>query len=465
MTNLLFSLLAGLLYDDLPQAQVIKYFAIEGSNVDSSDALNNVVEFLVIAITIVVVAVPEGLPLAVTISLAYSMMWMMKDNNLVRRLEACETMGGATTVCSDKTGTLTQNKMTVVQGRIAGKCFSDSEPLDLANLSDESLRLVAEGIAVNSSAFKENGAYVGSTTECALLYFVEKNLRTDADAVRKATDVVEIFPFSSKSKRMATAVRENSSSIVLHVKGASELVLGMCSQVCEANFVVPLDVASREALEAEIQHMAEQGLRTLAIAYRRCISMTVAEDWTNADEPNLVLLGFVGIQDPLRVEVAHAVLCCQSAGVVVRMVTGDNPATALNIARRCHIVSDDQDTVFEGSYFRHLTDQQRVNIAPKLRVLARSSPTDKLLLVGALQSMGEVVAVTGDGVNDGPALKNADVGFSMGIAGTEVAKEASDIVLLDDNFASIVNAIKWGRNVFDNVRKVRSRETKMVFKE
>lgn len=434
---------------------MIKYFAIEGSDVDSNDALNNVVEFLVIAITIVVVAVPEGLPLAVTISLAYSMMWMMKDNNLVRRLEACETMGGATTVCSDKTGTLTQNKMTVVQGRIAGKSFNEVESFDLSNFNEETFQLLAEGTAVNSSAFKENGTFVGSTTECAILQFMEQNLHTDADAIRKAADIAEIFPFSSKSKRMATAIRKKASEIVLHVKGASEIVLDMCSQIREANTVVQLHAETRVKLEVEIRHMAEQGLRTLAMAYRCCDSTTNVRDWAEANESDLVLLGFVGIQDPLRAEVADAVLRCHGAGIVVRMVTGDNPATALSIAKRCHIVSDDQDVVIEGSYFRNLSDQQRVNITPKLRVLARSSPTDKLLLVGALQSMGEVVAVTGDGVNDGPALKKADVGFSMGIAGTEVAKEASDIVLLDDNFASIVNAIKWGRNVFDNVRKVR----------
>eukprot|EP00051_Salpingoeca_urceolata_P005163 m.70822 g.70822 ORF g.70822 m.70822 type:complete len:1076 (-) comp14099_c1_seq1:169-3396(-) len=437
-------------------AQVIKYFAIQGSDVDGDDALDNVVDFLVIAITIVVVAVPEGLPLAVTIALAYSMQSMMKDNNLVRHLDACETMGGATTICSDKTGTLTQNRMTVVQGTVAGKSFDDPEGLTLDKSTQEKL---VEGIAVNSTAFETlvegTKEFVGSRTECALLQFAQK-LGGDYEALREQCDLIEKFPFSSKKKRMSTLIRSRAGDEkILHVKGASEVVLGLCTQyINEQGDIVDLDEGHRAELVARIEKMATDALRTLSLAYSARGLDAPDSDWAEDDAPNLVLVAIVGIMDPVRPEVPDAVACCKDAGVIVRMVTGDNATTARNIAKACGIFEEGEGHIcMEGPKLRAMEPAALRAILPKLRVLARSSPTDKLKLVGALQDIGQVVAVTGDGVNDGPALKKADVGFSMGITGTEVAKEASAIVLLDDNFASIVNAIKWGRNVFDSIRK------------
>jgi Ca2+-transporting ATPase len=440
-------------------AQVIKYFAVEGSGVESGDALRQVADFLVIAITIVVVAVPEGLPLAVTISLAYSMGWMMRDNNLVRRLESCEVSGGVTTICSDKTGTLTQNKMSVVGGQIMGIEFDEKNAFAKDKLTEASQKLLCEGIAINSTAFEETNEegkveFIGSKTECALLMFA-RNMGASYSDIRKNVTIEELYPFSSKRKRMSTLVSGGQDSsngqCLLHTKGASEVILRMCTQYRNADGSVrDIDDTLRSELETKIQTMAEGALRTLTLAYRQT---SEKKDLTDDDEPQLILLAIVGILDPLRPEVADAVERCHSAGVVVRMVTGDNVITATNIAKNCHIIKSEEDECMEGPVFRKLSERERMKVLPKLRVLARSSPTDKLILVSTLQKMGEVVAVTGDGVNDGPALKKADVGFSMGIAGTEVAKEASAIVLLDDNFASIINAIKWGRNVFDNIRK------------
>eukprot|EP00049_Salpingoeca_infusionum_P017584 m.353531 g.353531 ORF g.353531 m.353531 type:complete len:1151 (+) comp16786_c0_seq1:587-4039(+) len=452
--------------------QLIKYFAIEGKDVDRKEAAKNAIDFLVIAISIVVVAVPEGLPLAVTISLAYSMKNMMKDNNLVRHLDACETMGGATTVCSDKTGTLTQNKMKVVEGRILNHWFGADDgipfPADSSKagasdvLDNNGLQLAYNGLALNSTAYETKDSegtvsFVGSKTETALLTFL-KDQGVDYTAKRDEHHVSEWFPFSSARKRMCCSIPTAGSSLesegqyVLHVKGAADILLSMCSTFVDKDgSVKELDGGAREEFEQTLTNMGAKALRCIAFCYR-----TGAEpvDYTAEPEPQLTLIGLVGIQDPLRPEIKDAVRTCQKAGVVVRMVTGDATAIAQSIAKSCGIFDEAEGHLcLEGPSFRTMSDEELIPLLPKLRILARSSPTDKLKLVSALQSLGEVVAVTGDGVNDGPALKKADVGFAMGLSGTEVAKEASAIVLLDDNFASIVNAIKWGRSVFDNIRK------------
>lgn len=341
--------------------------------------------------------------------------------------------------------------MSVVSGQIMGQEFNDKAAYEGTSLADESRQLLFESIAINSTAFEEtdeNGKveFIGSKTECALLMFA-RNMGSDYSAIRNTVKVEELYPFSSKRKRMSTLVSGGAGcgdgSFVLHTKGASEVILRMCTQYRNADGSLrPIDDSLRAQLEAKIESMAEGALRTLTLAYRQT---SEKKDWTDEESPELVLLAIVGILDPLRPEVADAVERCHSAGVVVRMVTGDNVITATNIAKNCHIIQSDKDVCMEGPVFRKMSEPERMRILPTLRVLARSSPTDKLILVSTLQKMGEVVAVTGDGVNDGPALKKADVGFSMGIAGTEVAKEASAIVLLDDNFASIINAIKWGR--------------------
>jgi Ca2+-transporting ATPase len=426
-----------------------------------NERLIDLVHYFVIGVTIVVVAVPEGLPLAVTIALAFSMLKMIKDRNFVRHLDASETMGEATCICSDKTGTLTQNRMTVTS-----TCILRRELLDrkAPPLGEEVLHHLSVGMCVNSKAYltpaTEPGGLdvvVGNKTEGALINLA-KGLGVDYTRVRAEMKLVEQFPFTSDRKRMSTIVEstwrdpQGQGKYVQYVKGASEIVLELCRFECHPDGGRPLPI-SRDAMrqyEAAIDGFARSGLRTLTVAYRWLDDVPKPGD--KDAEADLVLIGVLGIKDPVREQVPAAVRRCQSAGITVRMVTGDNILTANHIAAECGILTDNAVSI-EGPQFRAMSDEQRLKIIPRLRVLARSSPEDKQVLVKALMGMGEVVAVTGDGTNDAPALKEADVGFAMGIAGTDIAKNASDIILLDDNFASIVNAIKWGRNVFDAIRK------------
>jgi len=414
--------------------------------------LIDLLDFFIISVTIVVVAVPEGLPLAVTISLAYSMKKMMLDNNLVRRLQACETMGGATNICSDKTGTLTTNQMTVLEGWVSGTRFLDPRAQNIP-LSKGLEQLLGEAISVNSTAYLQKKGntvqQVGNKTECAMLTFME-GFGCRYEAVRQAARVQRIYSFTSERKRMSTLVK-NEGSYRIFTKGASEIVLGLCSHYITNELqLVPIDQAARRDLSAQIDEMAQKGLRTICIAFAD--HQAYEETWTeHPPEFDLICIALVGIKDPVRPEVPRAVAQCQRAGIVVRMVTGDNLATARFIARECGILTD--GVAMEGSEFRALSDAQMDRILPRLQVLARSSPIDKHTLVKRLKENGEVVAVTGDGTNDAPALNEAHVGLAMGIAGTDVAKEASDIIILDDNFSSIVSAVMWGRCVFDNIRK------------
>lgn len=419
----------------------------------------DVVKLVINAITIVVVAVPEGLPLAVTIALAYGMIKMLADNNLVRHLSACETMGGATNICSDKTGTLTQNVMTVVTAWVGGKNFTEINERTKDQLSKELKDALFQGIAVNSNAFEalnQKGVmdFVGSKTECALLKF-GKLADYDYMAIRESTAIYQLYPFSSARKCMSTVVKIGEGHYRLFTKGASEIVLGMCNRVLVNSQngrdaeIIPLDAQLGSHLRNVITEYATDALRTLCMAYT---DIHGEIDWSVAPESNMVLLSIVGIRDPLRPEVPEAVRVCQRAGITVRMVTGDNIVTAENIAKTAGILRPG-GLCMEGPKFRELSVEQMDRVIPRLQVLARSSPTDKQLLVGRLKELGEVVAVTGDGTNDAPALKMADIGFSMGICGTEVAIAASDVVLLDDNFASIVKAALWGRNIFNAIRK------------
>jgi P-type Ca2+ transporter type 2C len=295
---------------------------------------------------------------------------------------------------------------------------------------------------------------VGSKTEQALLNFC-KLLRGDYMRIRAEVQVLQLYPFNSERKRMSTIVRHRDGNQRIYTKGASEIVLEYCTRYLNKNGdVVPMTDEARDEFAKLIHRYATDALRTIAMAYADLGSddEVAKMDLTEAPESDLVFIGIVGIQDPVRPEVPDAVKACQRAGIRVRMVTGDNVVTARNIARQCGILSKG-GIVMEGSEFRRLTPDQMDRLVPNLEVLARSSPTDKQLLVGRLKMRGDTVAVTGDGTNDGPALKLADVGFAMGIAGTEVAKEASDIIIMDDNFASIVKAVIWGRSVYDSVRK------------
>lgn len=432
---------------------------------------NEFMDILITAITIIVVAVPEGLPLAVTLALAFATTRMLKDNNLVRELRACETMGNATTVCSDKTGTLTENRMTVTRGTIGVEEFAVEEITQFfETLPAEAREILFESIVFNTTAFETDQIadtdaerFVGSKTETALLNFAHlymglQNLANQRDA----REIVQIVPFDSSRKCMAVILKMKGF-YRMYIKGASEVLSAQSSMIYNNNVVSPITKEQRQDIDQKILHYGEQSLRGIALAYRdfECSSwppkgMASSDDSSQAEfEPmfsDLTLFGLIGIMDPLREGVTKAVADCQSAGVIVRMVTGDNVNTAKAIARECGIYSEG-GLVMEGPVFRRLADHEMKEMLPQLQVLARSSPEDKRILVKALKEMGETVAVTGDGTNDGPALKLADVGFSMGIAGTEVAKEASSIILMDDNFSSIVKAIMWGRTVNDAVKK------------
>lgn len=456
---------------------------LPGSPLGAAEKGSQFMDILIVAITLIVVAVPEGLPLAVTLALAFATTRMLKENNLVRVLRACETMGNATTICSDKTGTLTQNKMTVVAGTIgkdvkfdASSNDSDIKALPIPNavakFSSTIKHILLQSIVVNSTAFEgeEDGvqAFIGSKTETAMLMFARDYLGMDSVArERSSAQIVQLIPFDSGRKCMGVVVKLPTGVYRLFVKGASEILLNKATRYTadvsnETITEVELTTEDIASLSGTINAYAERSLRTIGMLYKDYTQWPPVGAKVMEDDPNMAdfdtifndmtFLGLVGIMDPLRPGVAEAVAACQKAGVIVRMVTGDNVITARAIAQECGIYTED-GVVMEGPRFRQLTESEMDEMLPRLQVLARSSPEDKRILVRRLKELGETVAVTGDGTNDGPALKMADVGFSMGIAGTEVAKEASSIILMDDNFSSIVKAMMWGRAVNDAVRK------------
>lgn len=473
---------AGLLFFIL----LIRFLAgLSGNTKSPALKGSQFLDILIVAITIIVVAVPEGLPVAVTLALSFATKKMLKENNLVRHLRACETMGNATTICSDKTGTLTQNKMTVVAGIMGSKVEfardvdhrdSESKVIPFA-AAFERLSLVVrtlflQSCAINSTAFEgeEDGksTYIGSKTETAILTMAKEQLGMGPVAEeRNNVEVVQLIPFDSDRKCMGVVIRLASGTYRLLVKGAAEILLEKATSELvdtagEALSQCALTDSSRARVSMSIGEFAGQSLRTIAMLYKDFQqwppfgARTLDEDGKAALFEDvfcdMTLIAIIGIQDPLRDGVTKAVKQCQDAGVKVRMVTGDNVMTASAIATSCGIKTDD-GLVLEGPKFRQMSDEQMDEAIPRLEVLARSSPEDKRILVARLKHLGETVAVTGDGTNDGPALKTADVGFSMGIAGTEVSKEASAIILMDDNFSSIVKAIMWGRSVNDAVAK------------
>jgi len=442
---------------------------LSGNPATSSQKASQFLDILIVAVTVIVVAVPEGLPLAVTLALAFATTRMVKMNNLVRIMKSCETMGNATTVCSDKTGTLTTNVMTVVTGYFGGRSFDDKNKRGheitsgafTDQLDKQERRRLIDAIAINSTAFEaDDGSFIGSKTETALLAFARVLGMGPVAEERSNAQIVQLMPFDSGRKCMGAVQRLSDGTYRLLVKGASEILLSHSTSVATENEVQPLDGGEREKLESIIDSYAQQSLRTIALTSRNFAHWPPAgcvdEFDPNAADFSLVLKemtfdGLVGIQDPVRPGVPEAVQKCHHAGVTVRMVTGDNLTTAKAIATECGIYTG--GLVMEGPVFRTLNEQQMKETLPKLQVLARSSPEDKRILVTGLRALDEIVAVTGDGTNDGPALKAADIGFSMGISGTEVAKEASAIILMDDNFTSILTALMWGRSVNDAVRK------------
>lgn len=460
-----------------------------------------VLDYVITGITILVVAVPEGLPLAVTLSLAFATKKMLSDNNLVKHLDACETMGSATTICSDKTGTLTTNRMTVMRGYYSSKFF-DKQPADAP--TSKTLQMFMECISLCSgktTSVVDNPAtpgyreYLGNKTECALLNMM-MDMGHDCNRIRNNPAFnfpsgERLFTFTSAKKRMSIVIKLPEGGYRMYTKGASEIVLALCtSEISSTGELTTLTDALKEDINRKvIETFADEGYRTLALAFKDFKDEKI--DWKEAIqddyEVNMTLISIVGIEDPVREEVKGAIAQCNKAGITVRMVTGDNVRTAISIAKKCNILPKEDNKKFivmEGPDFRkavldangNLNQAEFDKIWPRLRVLARSSPKDKYTLVTGLinselylakkkgeldgtpdylyvRNDREVVAVTGDGTNDAPALSKADVGFAMGIQGTEVAKDSCDIVILDDNFTSIVKAVLWGRNIFASVCK------------
>uniref|UniRef100_A0A914V4V5 Calcium-transporting ATPase n=1 Tax=Plectus sambesii TaxID=2011161 RepID=A0A914V4V5_9BILA len=469
----------------------ISQYAVKKLGFNLSD-FQYFINFLIIGVTVLVVAVPEGLPLAVTLSLAYSVKKMMYDNNLVRHLDACETMGNATSICSDKTGTLTTNRMTVVQSFVNDHHYKDKDQPVWDQLNKETRELLINGISLNSAYSSqvkpgkqagEQAQQLGNKTECGLLGLVLA-LNQSYQKIRDETPeemLFKVYTFNSVRKSMSTVIERKGGGYRVFSKGASEIMLKKCKYFLgrDGKLVKFTQKEIDRIVKNVIEPMAGDGLRTICIAYKDYVPGNASAeneinyagdiDWENEDAVvnDLTAIAIVGIQDPVRPEVPEAIRKCQRAGITVRMVTGDNLATARSIATNCGILRPGEDFLaMEGKEFNARIRDENGQVSqakldaiwPKLRVLARAQPTDKYVLVkGIIDSKAtanrEVVAVTGDGTNDGPALKKADVGFAMGIAGTDVAKEASDIILTDDNFTSIVKAVMWGRNVYDSIAK------------
>lgn len=389
---------------------------------------------LMIAVTLIVVAVPEGLPMAVTLSLAYSMRRMLKTNNLVRKMHACETMGATTVICTDKTGTLTQNRMQVYKSNFFG------------NPDDE---VLYEGIAVNSTAQLDMSGdkpeVLGNPTEGALLLWLNERgvdySKMRGDAVR-----VEELPFSTERKYMATVVKSAGGREILYVKGAPEIIFSLCKDTSGV---------TKEEIDAQLLEYQNQAMRTLGFAYQVLEEGDKAIADGKVVAENLVFLGITAISDPVRADVPDAVKEVTDAGIKVKIVTGDTPGTAKEIGRQIGLWHDGVDTernIITGTEFEKLSDDELVKRVGDFKIIARARPMDKKRLVEALQKNNEVVAVTGDGTNDAPALKAAHVGLSMG-DGTSVAKEASDITIIDNSFTSIGRAVMWGRSLYRNIQR------------
>lgn len=413
-----------------------------------------VLKYFMMAVTLIVVAVPEGLPMSVTLSLALNMRRMLSTNNLVRKMHACETMGAVTVICTDKTGTLTQNLMQVHETKFYG--LKESGKL----AEDEISNLVKEGISANSTAFLEDGSEtgkpkgVGNPTEVALLLWLNSQ-NTNYLALREDAKVYDQLTFSTERKFMATLVQSSllEGKKILYMKGAPEIVLGKCKQVILGEKTVPA-AEYRATVEAQLLTYQNMAMRTLGFAYK-IVDAGVPNDCVDLAAGNdLNFLGVVAISDPIRLDVPAAVGKCQSAGIDVKIVTGDTPGTAKEIARQIGLWTekDTERNHITGAGFAELSDEELLDRVLDLKIMSRARPTDKQRLVQLLQQKGAVVAVTGDGTNDAPALNHAQVGLSMG-TGTSVAKEASDITLMDDSFNSISTAVMWGRSLYKNIQR------------
>lgn len=387
--------------------------------------MEEVMEAFVTSIVLIVAAVPEGLPTIVAVSLSINIIKLSKQNALVKKMIACETVGCVSVICSDKTGTLTENRMTVMG--------------DIDNI------MILKNICVNSTAdIGADGMFIGNPTECALLKASE-SVGWDYREFRKHADLANVFPFSSEEKDMTTIMKEGEGCVA-YTKGSPEKVFRSSN----------LTEERRREIEAEIEVYQKKACRVIAFAHRVLDACPSCEDCVAFDEEavesNMEFDGYVAISDPLRADVFEAVENCRKAGIALKILTGDNILTATAIANELNLLEDGKRAV-EARELEHLSDQELTDELSKISVIARSTPTIKMRVVKLLKAAGEVVAVTGDGINDAPALKNADIGISMGISGTEVSKEASDIVLLNDSFSTIVDAIEWGRGIYENFKR------------
>ncbi len=421
------------------------FFINVGDGFDWMTFLSFFLQTIMIAVTLIVVAVPEGLPMAVTLSLAYSMRRMLKTNNLVRKMHACETMGAATVICTDKTGTLTENQM-----RIYNTDFFALPDQRLGN--DATSRIIEEAIAINSTAQldlsnPDKATVLGNPTEGALLLWLDASGH-DYRKIRETVEIIDELPFTTERKYMATEVRSQAlkGKSVLYVKGAPEIVYGLCSST-EGD-------VDKSTIDKMLLDYQNQAMRTLGFAYKIMNDDELPFSEGAIAGRDLVFMGIAAISDPVRAEVPDAVKECIDAGIAIKIVTGDTPNTAKEIARQISLwnENDNERNIITGPEFAALSDKELMERIDDFKIIARARPLDKKRLVETLQKKGEVVAVTGDGTNDAPALKAAHVGLSMG-DGTSVAKEASDITIIDNSFASIGRAVMWGRSLYHNIQR------------
>jgi len=424
--------------------RVLAYFSTSGNqDIDWMQFVAYLLQTVMISVTLIVVAVPEGLPMAVTLSLAYSMRRMLRTNNLVRKMHACETMGATTVICTDKTGTLTQNRMQVAEADFFA--LADNKLAD-----DEISQIIANSIAVNSTAQldfsnAEAPVAVGNPTEGALLLWLQAQ-GLDYKEIRLHNKIIRELPFNTERKYMAVIAEDCRGKRFLFVKGAPEIVYDLCSS-CHGD-------KSKEDIERILLDYQNKAMRTLGFAYREITDGM--DHFINGKVPStdLQFLGIVAISDPVRTDVPDAIRECMDAGISIKIVTGDTPATAREIGKQIGLCSgsDNSDYIITGPEFENMSDNELADKAVDIKIIARARPMDKKRLVEILQKRGDVVAVTGDGTNDAPALKSAHVGLSMG-DGTSVAKEASDITIIDNSFASIGRAVMWGRSLYRNIQR------------
>ncbi|CAG9318953.1 unnamed protein product [Blepharisma stoltei] len=458
---------------------------------DTDDGIRTLIEFVVEGIIILVVSIPEGLPLTVTLTLAYAVKKMQQDHNLVKKIRACEIMGGADTICSDKTGTLTKNEMEVKSFSINAIIYQRSELSQLFQNHDDYLGFFKDAISLTTTArIDEDKREIGSKTELAMIKFLDSLGITDYQFIRDyyKGKIIAKNPFSSVRKRSSIIIQYNEDIKRIYVLGASEYILSSCTHTLTPQATINrIRKIQRTKSNKDINEMASEGLRTIGLAFKDLSEseldqvINIKNYHASLEETDLVLIGVLGIYDPPRDEVQKAIEDCKAASIKVRMVTGDNKDTAFSIAKSIGIANKNS-LVLSGEEFRkevegivcekHRTEicecqnskgnaridvvgniERFKEIIDNLDVLARSQPEDKYILVTGLKQLGHVVAVTGDGTNDAPALKKANIGFAMGISGTEMAREAADIILLDDNFSSIVKAVLWGRSIYENIQR------------